>query len=138
MNSIAADVTEVIQRRRAATFALLDNWAGTLEGQAKQNKTWRDRTAHATQSLHGDVEHQGNKLVLYLAHGVAYGRYLEEGTPPHLIKPKNKKALFWRGAAHPVKVVRHPGTKAYAIVGPTMAKNEQRIMNTVKELWGGE
>ncbi len=28
---------------------------------------------------------------------------------PRIIKPKNKKALFWPGAAHPVKSVKHPG-----------------------------
>ncbi len=28
---------------------------------------------------------------------------------PHIIKPKHGKALFWPGAAHPVKQVRHPG-----------------------------
>lgn len=32
-------------------------------------------------------------------------------TPAHIIKPKNKKALFWPGAAHPVKQVKHPGSK---------------------------
>lgn len=34
------------------------------------------------------------------------------GTRPHLILPRDKKALFWPGAAHPVRVVHHPGTKA--------------------------
>lgn len=138
MDSMAKDVTEEIQRRKAATFALLQNWAGTLESKAKQGTAWRDRTGHAKQSLHSGVENQGNRLIFYLAHGVKYGRHLEEGTPPHIIRPKNKKALYWRGAKHPVKVVRHPGSRSYAIVGPTMAANEQRIMNTVKELWGGD
>lgn len=31
-------------------------------------------------------------------------------TSPHVIKPKNKKALFWPGAKHPVKSVKHPGS----------------------------
>jgi phage virion morphogenesis protein len=31
-------------------------------------------------------------------------------TSPSVIKPKTKKALFWPGAAHPVKSVRHPGS----------------------------
>jgi len=35
------------------------------------------------------------------------------GTKPHLIKPKNKKALRWAGggAFHFAKVVHHPGNK---------------------------
>jgi hypothetical protein len=28
-----------------------------------------------------------------------------------VIRPKNKKALFWRGARHPVKLVRQRGIK---------------------------
>ena len=32
-------------------------------------------------------------------------------TPPHVIRPKTKKALFWPGAGHPVKSVKHPGSK---------------------------
>lgn len=32
-------------------------------------------------------------------------------TPAHVIKPRNKKALFWPGAGHPVGAVKHPGSK---------------------------
>lgn len=38
---------------------------------------------------------------------------LERGTPPHVIRPKDAKALYWPGAAHPVGKVNHPGTPAY-------------------------
>jgi phage virion morphogenesis protein len=31
-------------------------------------------------------------------------------TSPRTIRPKNKKALFWPGASHPVMSVRHPGS----------------------------
>jgi phage gpG-like protein len=31
------------------------------------------------------------------------------GSKPHVIEAKNKKALFWKGASHPVKSVNHPG-----------------------------
>ncbi len=39
----------------------------------------------------------------------AYG--VHEGTKPHDIYPKDKKALAWPGGAHPVHVVHHPGNK---------------------------
>jgi phage gpG-like protein len=32
-------------------------------------------------------------------------------TGPHTIVPRTKKALFWPGAAHPVKSVQHPGSR---------------------------
>lgn len=38
-----------------------------------------------------------------------YAEHVEIGVAPHVIKPKEKKALFWAGAEHPVKEVKHPG-----------------------------
>jgi hypothetical protein len=48
---------------------------------------------------------------------VSYARYVEEGTGPHDIWAKPGSALFWPGAQHPVKRVRHPG-----FVGRFMAR----------------
>lgn len=42
----------------------------------------------------------------------AHSAVLEFGSRPHVIEPRNKRALFWRGAAHPVQRVQHPGTAA--------------------------
>lgn len=36
--------------------------------------------------------------------------WVEEPTKPHIIRARVKKALFWEGAAHPVRGVQHPGT----------------------------
>lgn len=41
----------------------------------------------------------------------SYAIFVHEGTKPHMIFPKTAKALYWPGAAHPVKKVSHPGTK---------------------------
>lgn len=38
-----------------------------------------------------------------------YARPVEGGARPHEIRPRFKRALFWPGAGHPVKVVHHPG-----------------------------
>lgn len=32
-------------------------------------------------------------------------------TKPHVIRPKNGRALFWPGARHPVAKINHPGSK---------------------------
>lgn len=127
--------TDFIIRRKAATYALCDNWAKELENQAKMNAPWKDRTAHARQAIHGDVKASNNEYTISLSHGVEYGGMLEEGTAAHIIKPTNKKALYWKGAKHPVKLVHHPGTQPRAIIGPTMDKNRKRIIDTVINLW---
>lgn len=41
-----------------------------------------------------------------------YPLFVHEGTDAHTITPRTKKALHWKGASHPVKSVKHPGTKA--------------------------
>ncbi len=126
---------EYLGRKKAGLHALLLNWAGTMEGYAKSHAPWTDRTSHARQSLHGGVDVRDGQHVLYLSHGMEYGIWLEKGTPPHEIKPKDKKALFWHGAEHPVKKVMHPGTKSYAIVVPTVDVHLPRIRQTVTDYW---
>lgn len=40
---------------------------------------------------------------------VPHAIYVEEGVSPHVITPEAAGALFWPGAAHPVKKVHHLG-----------------------------
>ena len=127
---------EYLEHKKARLYDLLLDWAGTMEGYAKQYASWTDRTGHARQSLHGGVDVRGDQQVLYLSHGVEYGIWLEEGTPPHEIRPKNKKALYWKGAKHPVKKVNHPGSKAYPIVVPTVDTHIGRIRQSIIDYWG--
>lgn len=47
----------------------------------------------------------------YGFYSVAYGKLVVHGTRPHVIMPRVQLALFWAEAGHPVRRVRHPGTK---------------------------
>lgn len=129
---------DYINRKLAGTHIILLNTAGIMETEAKVNAKWTDRTSHARQSIHSGVEGRGRELTLFLAHGVKYGAFLEEGTPPHVIRPKNKKALYWKGAAHPVKKVNHPGTKAYPILEDTIRSNKNRLIKDIASWWANE
>jgi hypothetical protein len=63
---------------------------------------------------------QGNAIIGYWgSFSVKYARWVEEGTGPHVILPRHKKALFWPGADHPVRMVFHPGTKARPYLVPS-------------------
>jgi len=55
--------------------------------------------------------HPGNGFVT-VGTNVPYAAIHQFGgkTKPRTIVPRNGKALFWPGAAHPVRVVRHPGS----------------------------
>lgn len=99
---------EYLERKKAGLNALLLNWAGAMEGYAKSHAPWTDRTGHARQSLHGDVDTDDDRFVLYLSHGVEYGIWLE---------------------------LAHGGN--YAIVRPTVEAHLSRIRQTVKDYWSG-
>ena len=49
------------------------------------------------------------------------------GTPPYIILPKNKKALFRPGADHPVKMVQHPGIEGKHFVETSIEQTQTRI-----------
>lgn len=128
-------VIDYIQRKEAGMYALCENWANTLRDEVKINAKWKDRTAHARQAIHGGVEGGNNEYTIYTSHGVEYGEYLEDGTPPHVIRPKDKKALYWKGATHPVKQVNHPGTEGFNTIENTLLNNKERIKNTFIDYW---
>ncbi len=98
--------TEFIERKKAGMYALLQDWAGTMEGYAKEHAPWVDKTSHARQSLHGGVDVNKDEFILYLSHGVEYGIWLE---------------------------IAHGGN--FAIVRPTADVHIDRIKQTVKDYW---
>jgi hypothetical protein len=55
----------------------------------------------------------GEATGLVGSRGVPYARIQDIGgtTPPHIIRARYAQALYWPGAAHPVKSVNHPGSK---------------------------
>ena len=105
-----------IDRRKATTRFLLENWAGSLEGQTKTGAPWRDQTSHARQGLRGGVEQDGDTLILFLAHSVEYGIWLEIAC-----KKKEKRGTD------------DPGP--YAIIIPTLEKNLPQIKQSILDLW---
>lgn len=125
-----AAIRYTTERREGLRDLLLD-WAGRLERYAQWDADWTDRSGDARRKIHAGVDESGNKLTVYLAHGVFYGAMLERGTRPHRIKAKDRQALSWREAWHPVKKVRHPGTRAQPIIGPTVDANIGRIKRSI-------
>lgn len=66
--------------------------------------------------LKADLDQEYDKATKTARIGAAtapYAIWVEEGTFPHPITPNDpKKALWWEGARHPVKLVEHPGATA--------------------------
>ena len=51
---------------------------------------------------------------------VEYAGFVEYGTGPHTIRARNRQALYWKGADHPVRSVRHPGNRPYPFLRPAL------------------
>jgi len=64
---------------------------------------------------------------------VPYATDVEFGTAPHQIYPKNKNALWWEGAQHPVFMVNHPGARAQPFMGPAIMRSKSRLINPARE-----
>jgi hypothetical protein len=101
------------------------------------------KTGNLKTSIHADTLPDGAYCSAGGGNGlkdVRYAPYVEYGTVPHDIRPVNKKALFWKGAAHPVMVVHHPGTKAHPFFTPAveyaMGFAEQDMKDAVDALIG--
>ena len=112
------DAREVV---RKSTF--------NIEKYAKNNLT-KNRSVD-TGLLRNSINAKVNSLQGVVSTNTEYARFVEKGTKPHIIKPKEKKFLYWKGASHPVKQVNHPGSKAKPYMIPAL---EEEVPNFMKEL----
>lgn len=93
--------------------AAASEWAGRVEPLVEEalRAAAPVRTGELRKSVRGERAVGSASATLTFA-AVDYARFVIDGTAPHEIRPRNKKALFWPGAEHPVGLVHHPGTRA--------------------------
>lgn len=97
-----------------------------VESQAKLNASGgppgpRVQTGRLRASITSQLEQDDGGLVVRIGSNVEYAGYVEVGTEPHRIVARRKRALHWKGAAHPVVAVNHPGTRARPYLRPALA-----------------
>jgi len=81
------------------------------------------RTGFLTQSFRAEMAN----LTLRWYPTASYAPYVEFGTAPHIIQPRDAQALYWPGAQHPVKLVHHPGTKPQDFMGAIVERSQEEI-----------
>lgn len=62
-----------------------------------------------------------------------YAVPVHEGTKAYDIRPRRKKALFWKGAAHPVKVVHQPARTANKFMTRAVATSRPHLQRIAAE-----
>lgn len=63
----------------------------------------------------------------------AYAVPVHEGRQAVVIRPTRKKALFWKGAAHPVKLVRQPARKGNAFMTRALQRSRPQLDQIARE-----
>ena len=129
LNKFSVILRELPDEIKNDVRKVIKNSAFNIERNAKSSASVK--TGHLRRSIStkmGDMEatiHTSN---------LKYAPMVEFGTRPHIIRAKNKKALYWKGATHPVKQVNHPGSKAKPYLIPAFEKEKDQFLEKLKEV----
>ena len=104
----------------------------SIERQAKSNLTANGsvKTGHLRRYT---VAKFGKLEATVHTSNIKYAPWVEKGTGAHIIRPKRKKALYWAGASHPVRSVRHPGSAAKPFLIPAFEQEKPKFLQNLKE-----
>lgn len=124
----------------------MKTWSSKVEDQVKENikistmsvkkNAMSNLTANdsvKTGQLRANIETKIDGLEGEVKAATKYAKGVEDGTKPHIIRPKNKKFLHWKGAMHPVKLVNHPGSKPKPYLIPALEKEQPILMKNLEE-----
>ena len=132
IDKFAVELIKISEESKGNVQKAIKKSAFNIESQAKKNLASNKSvvTGHLRRSIAtkmGDLEatiHTSN---------VKYAIIVEKGSKAHVIRPKNKKALYWKGASRPVKLVNHPGSKAKPYLEPAFESEKDKFIENLKE-----
>ena len=133
IDKFAIELGQMSDEVRSDVQKVLTKTGFKIEATAKANLT-NNRSVKTGHLRRGITTKIGNMEVTVHTSNIKYARGVEFGTRPHLIKPKNKKALYWKGAKHPVKSVNHPGSKAKPYLIPAFESEKDNLIKNLKEV----
>lgn len=93
--------------------------AGTKDAGALIMNEMQKQAPVKTARLKQSIAMEYKPISVRVFPNVNYAIFVHEGTKAHIIQPKEKKALFWNGALHPVRAVNHPAVKGNPFVDRT-------------------
>ena len=133
LNSFSVDVGRMSNEIEEDVKNIVKNSAFNIQKNAMSNLTKNKSvdTGHLRRGISTDIK--GLEATIHTSN-IKYAPMVEFGTKAHIIRPKNKKALYWKGAKHPVKSVRHPGGKAKPYLIPAFEKEKDQFLEKLKEV----
>ena len=133
LDKFAVEVLKLSDKTEENVKKVLKNSAFNIEANAKKNLNSNNSvvTGHLGRGIATDIK--GLEATVHTSN-IKYAPMVEYGTKAHIIKAKNKKALYWKGASHPVKSVRHPGSKAKPYLIPAFESEKDNLIKNLKEV----
>ena len=133
LNKFSVDVGRLSNEIEEDVEKVVKNSAFKIEANAKSNLTKNKSvdTGHLRRAISTDIK--GLETIIHTSN-IKYAPGVEYGTKAHIIKPKNKRFLYWKGAKHPVKQVRHPGGRAKPYLIPAFNKEKDQFLEKLKEV----
>ena len=133
LNKFSVEVIKLSNEVEEDVKKVVKNSAFSIERNAKANLTKNKSvaTGHLRRGISTDIK--GLEATVHTSN-IKYAPGVEYGTKAHIIRPKNKKVLYWKGAKHPVKKVNHPGSKAKPFLIPALEKEKDQFLEKLKEV----
>ena len=132
LNKFSIEIPKLYEKNEALVRQTVKNSAFNIQKSAKSNLTKNKSvdTGHLRRGISTDI--RGLVATIHTSN-IKYAPGVEYGTKAHIIRPKNKKVLYWKGAKHPVKKVNHPGSKAKPFLIPAFEKEKDQFLEKLKE-----
>ena len=133
LNKFSVEIPKLYEKNEALVRQTVKNSAFNIQKNAKSNLTKNKSvdTGHLRRGISTDIRGLGATIH---TSNIKYAPGVEYGTKAHIIKAKNKKALYWKGAKHPVKKVNHPGSKAKPFLIPAFNQEKDQFLEKLKEV----
>lgn len=111
---------------KSAVSKELDKTAHRIERQA------RELAPVDTYELRRSIVTQGGGLDYEIGTNLEYSEYIEDGTSPHTIT--GNPYLYWEGADRPVRIVNHPGNRAYLYMETACDTQTEGLEDRIAEI----
>ena len=132
IDKFAVELSELSEKSRDNVQKAIKKSAFNIEAKAKNNLKANRSVVTRHLSLGGKTEVKGLEATVHTSN-IKYAIIVEKGSKAHVIRPKNKKALYWEGASRPVKMVNHPGSRAKPFLIPAFESEKDKFIENLKE-----
>ena len=133
LNKFSIEIPKLYEKNETLVRQTVRNSAFNIQKNAKSNLTKNKSvaTGHLRRGISTDIK--GLEAIIHTSN-IKYAPGVEYGTKAHIIRPKNKKFLYWKGAKHPVKSVRHPGSRAKPFLIPAFEKEKEVLIKDLEKV----